>query len=151
MKLRSDHDAAALERLHAKMDYLERTQGEIMARIGVGPINGDLPIEVLTPSTDFYTSARGAFTIYGPDQHGGPVAEQYIIRMQALAARISAVERAHRCTMKRWTPVDMALRCPHCGMGHIDAGIWRVASHRTHLCAFCETKWRPFEYPTVGV
>jgi len=34
---------------------------------------------------------------------------------------------------------------------HIDKGEWATKPHRTHLCEFCGHKWRPEEYPTVGV
>jgi hypothetical protein len=146
-------DIEALDRLHDKVGWMERTYGELFKRIEAG----ELVIEVLTPSAHLYTNARGAFHIYGTDQHGGPIAEHYIIRLQALAARVSAVERAHRCDMSRWTPVDMTLVCPSCGRRHVDVGEWATRPHKTHRCVDgpdgigCSNEWRPFDYPTVGV
>lgn len=52
-------------------------------------------------------------------------------------------------------PVPMLLRCPVCSEQHVDAADkvtgWTNSHHRTHLCAFCGHKWKPFEYCTTGV
>ena len=46
----------------------------------------------------------------------------------------------------------MILRCPQCGVQHIDRDEWATTRvHRTHLCANCGQEWRPYEYATVGV
>ncbi len=77
------------------------------------------------------------------------------------------------------TPVDMLLFCPKCEKQQIDeasplvcqecgAGetnhntgednatcpmfvAWLNPPHKSHRCYFCNTVWRPFEYPTNGV
>lgn len=48
-------------------------------------------------------------------------------------------------------PIPMVLTCPECGRRHIDTGVWATRPHRTHLCLFCGTEWRPANVPTVGV
>lgn len=48
-------------------------------------------------------------------------------------------------------PVPMELRCPKCKKPHVDRGEWTTKKHRTHLCEHCGQKWRPYQYPTVGV
>lgn len=141
-------EVQALERLHDKLDWMEGELTVIAGRIEAG----ELPIEVLAPSADFYTNARAAFAIYSRGGHyGGAAAELYIIRLQALAAHLSRVERAFRTDMSRWTPVDREITCPRCLSRHIDRGQWRRKPHRTHLCEACDHQWRPFDYPTVGV
>lgn len=46
---------------------------------------------------------------------------------------------------------SMALNCPSCGAHHLDTGEWYNRPHKTHLCAECGNKWRPFERFTRGV
>lgn len=50
-------------------------------------------------------------------------------------------------------PVDMLLFCPQCFKQHIDApaGEWTNPPHRSHLCGFCGTEWRPSDHATNGV
>jgi hypothetical protein len=67
-------------------------------------------------------------------------------------------------------PIDMVLFCPVCHLQHIDyeeetqvhqhrihCGIrideprWMNPPHKSHLCAFCKTVWRPADVPTNGV
>ena len=45
----------------------------------------------------------------------------------------------------------MHMCCPNCGAQHLDEGEWRTRSHKTHLCLCCDSLFRPFDYPTVGV
>lgn len=40
-------------------------------------------------------------------------------------------------------PMDMVLRCPECGMQHVDREAWEVRPHRTHLCEHCGHHWTP--------
>ncbi|QOV06301.1 hypothetical protein CPT_Maja_081 [Burkholderia phage Maja] len=53
----------------------------------------------------------------------------------------------------RVTTIDMILFCPACCAQHIDEphGEWTNPPHRSHLCVFCETVWRPADVPTNGV
>jgi hypothetical protein len=50
-------------------------------------------------------------------------------------------------------PIDMVLHCPNCGAQHIDAvtETWPNDPHRTHLCHYCEHRWRPADVATNGV
>jgi predicted RNA-binding Zn-ribbon protein involved in translation (DUF1610 family) len=50
-------------------------------------------------------------------------------------------------------PIPMVLHCPHCGRQHIDRATaeWANPPHRSHLCHFCGTVWRPADVPTTGV
>jgi len=62
-------------------------------------------------------------------------------------------------------PIDMILRCPRCGVQHIDepdkpgphfqsviqGGGWDNPPHKSHLCAGCGYIWRPADVPTNGV
>ncbi len=49
-------------------------------------------------------------------------------------------------------PVPTILFCPRCKAQHVDEGEWATTHHhRTHLCAKCSHKWRPYEYPTIGI
>lgn len=73
-------------------------------------------------------------------------------------------------------PIDMILHCPHCKKQHIDAPetTWKEAleatgrtvppeaeeahkqkwtnpPHKSHLCHWCQTVWRPAAVPTNGV
>jgi hypothetical protein len=50
-------------------------------------------------------------------------------------------------------PIDMVLHCPNCGAQHIDAvtETWPNEPHRTHLCHYCEHRWRPADVATNGV
>lgn len=73
------------------------------------------------------------------------------------------------------TPIDMVLFCPVCHRQHIDATerdthawcdhckapsaapcydfckAWTNPPHRSHLCHFCDSVWRPADVPTNGV
>lgn len=58
------------------------------------------------------------------------------------------------------TAFRMVMLCPSCGKLHVDRGEWATRLHRTHLCVDdpdsypvqgCGTKWKPSEFPTVGV
>jgi hypothetical protein len=58
------------------------------------------------------------------------------------------------------TPFRLLTECPSCGKLHVDRGEWATKPHKTHLCVDdphsapekgCGTRWRPSEYPTVGV
>jgi len=50
-------------------------------------------------------------------------------------------------------PIDIILHCPNCGLQHIDTpkGEWINPPHRSHLCEWCETVWRPSDECTNGV
>lgn len=63
-------------------------------------------------------------------------------------------------------PIDMLLTCPQCHRQHIDepdplggASVgpdgresrWENPPHRSHLCRYCWTVWRPAEVATNGV
>jgi len=57
-------------------------------------------------------------------------------------------------------PIDMVLRCPKCGLQHVDGhdaraeiepGYWTNPPHRSHLCHGCAWVWRPADVPTNGV
>lgn len=52
-------------------------------------------------------------------------------------------------------PIPMVLHCPACRGQHIDAPEpekgWTNPPHRSHLCAFCGTVWRPCDALTTGV
>ncbi len=50
-------------------------------------------------------------------------------------------------------PINMLLFCPECHTQHIDKpeGLWTNPPHKSHLCHFCETIWRPADVPTNGV
>jgi len=54
-------------------------------------------------------------------------------------------------TQKRCEPSKLKLHCPQCTKQHIDRGEWTTKVHRTHLCEYCGTLWRPSTFPTVGV
>lgn len=61
------------------------------------------------------------------------------------------------------TPIDMVLRCPACGLQHIDEPErslgpgntesldWANPPHRSHLCHGCGHIWRPADVCTNGV
>lgn len=51
------------------------------------------------------------------------------------------------------SPIPMILHCPTCGTQHVDApsGDWTNPPHRSHLCDWCGTVWRPADVPTEGV
>lgn len=59
--------------------------------------------------------------------------------------------------MRVITPVDCLLFCPECGTQHIDAPDpnpsknWSNPPHKSHLCGYCGTIWRPADVPTNGV
>jgi rubredoxin len=46
-------------------------------------------------------------------------------------------------------PVQARLRCPSCGVRHVDEG--NAVPHRTHKCRSCGFLWQPSDHPTVGV
>lgn len=52
-------------------------------------------------------------------------------------------------------PIAMILYCPNCHKKHIDepdpARGWPNPPHKSHLCLFCGTVWRPADIPTTGV
>lgn len=48
-------------------------------------------------------------------------------------------------------PIEMFLKCPQCAAPHIDKEAWATKPHRTHLCEYCKTEWRPCNLYTVGV
>jgi hypothetical protein len=52
-------------------------------------------------------------------------------------------------------PLDMILPCPRCNQLHVDAPEpdkdWTNPPHKSHLCHFCGTVWRPADVPTNGV
>lgn len=52
-------------------------------------------------------------------------------------------------------PINMLLFCPTCHRMHIDkpdpATQWDDPPHKSHVCQFCETIWRPADVPTRGV
>lgn len=50
-------------------------------------------------------------------------------------------------------PINMVLPCPACHLLHIDApkGEWKNPPHKSHLCAYCGTVWRPADVSTNGV
>ena len=86
-------DAEALERLHDRLDWMDGHIAAIIGRIEAGTLS----VEMLPPSSNFYTQARAAFAIYSRGgSYGGSAAELYILRLQALAARVSRTERAFR-------------------------------------------------------
>lgn len=51
--------------------------------------------------------------------------------------------------------IDMILHCPECHRRHIDrpdpSKGWDNPPHRSHLCEWCGTVWRPCDRPTNGV
>ena len=55
-----------------------------------------------------------------------------------------------RCTVAPRTP-HRVIKCPECGMHHVDAGEWAAKPHRTHLCEHCCHAWKPYSYRTIGV
>jgi hypothetical protein len=52
-------------------------------------------------------------------------------------------------------PINMLLPCPNCRTLHVDApepaSDWTNPPHKSHLCHFCKTVWRPADIPTNGV
>jgi len=48
-------------------------------------------------------------------------------------------------------PVPLLLKCPECGMRHVDRGEFATKVHHTHSCQCCGHCWRPAVVPTVGV
>lgn len=48
-------------------------------------------------------------------------------------------------------PVPMRLRCPACGVLHVDVGELATKRHHTHACQSCGCVWRPAVVDTVGV
>lgn len=52
-------------------------------------------------------------------------------------------------------PLDMVIRCPHCGTQHIDKAEpesgWDNPPHTSHLCHNCGAIWRDASVPTNGV
>lgn len=50
-------------------------------------------------------------------------------------------------------PIPMILHCPCCGMQHVDEANdeWPNPPHRSHMCQYCRTVWRPADVPTTGV
>lgn len=52
-------------------------------------------------------------------------------------------------------PINMVLPCPNCGTMHVDKPEpqtgWTNPPHRSHLCHYCGTVWRPADVPTNGV
>jgi hypothetical protein len=60
-------------------------------------------------------------------------------------------------------PFRIVLFCPHCHKQHVDRGDWVTRPHSTHRCVSepgdgetpgtpgCGKRWRPSDYPTVGV
>lgn len=50
-------------------------------------------------------------------------------------------------------PIDMILHCPNCHRQHVDKaeGEWTNPPHRSHLCHFCGSVWRPADVATNGV
>lgn len=52
-------------------------------------------------------------------------------------------------------PIPMVLHCPVCTEQHIDAAEpetgWTNPPHKSHLCHWCGTVWRPADVPTTGV
>lgn len=50
-------------------------------------------------------------------------------------------------------PIPMILYCPMCGCQHIDEskGDWANPPHKSHLCHYCGTIWRPADVYTTGV
>ncbi len=52
-------------------------------------------------------------------------------------------------------PIPMILNCPTCATRHVDradpAHDWTNPPHRSHLCCYCGTIWRPADVATVGV
>ena len=81
------------------------------------------------------------------DSHGAPDAIRALVR--------SLIDR------ERCPPIDMVLRCPVCGVRHVDAPsddaydgnppTWTNPPHRSHLCHECGHVWRPADVPTNGV
>ena len=57
--------------------------------------------------------------------------------------------------MSETKPVDMILLCPRCHEQHIDRPEpeinWLNPPHKSHLCLYCGTVWRPADIPTNGV
>lgn len=53
--------------------------------------------------------------------------------------------------------IPMELRCPNCGIQHVDEGEWATRPHKTHMCvgegarAGCGFLWKPSDRYTVGV
>lgn len=48
-------------------------------------------------------------------------------------------------------PIPMLLRCPLCGLRHIDEGDFATKPHTSHSCQLCGHTWRPAVVATVGV
>lgn len=52
-------------------------------------------------------------------------------------------------------PVPVLLFCPNCKAQHIDAPEpekgWTNPPHKSHLCHYCKTIWRPADVATTGV
>lgn len=52
-------------------------------------------------------------------------------------------------------PIPMLLACPSCDRQHVDAPDeakrWTNPPHKSRLCAYCGTIWRPADVPTTGV
>lgn len=54
-------------------------------------------------------------------------------------------------------PVPMLLFCPKCLQQHVDKVDhtshidWSMRPHVTHLCEYCQHRWMPEDYETVGV
>jgi hypothetical protein len=56
-----------------------------------------------------------------------------------------------RTTIGEIEPIITFCPNPDCGLQHIDKDGWVTRAHKTHLCASCNTTWRPKETATVGV
>lgn len=48
-------------------------------------------------------------------------------------------------------PVGMPLKCPQCGMRHIDDPVMAKRPHTEHLCEGCDEFWEPYQIPTYGI
>jgi hypothetical protein len=79
-------------------------------------------------------------------------------------AIVTAGERLRAALTAPEQPIPMILHCPKCHAQHIDApceprsqGIgteyvfWDNPPHRSHLCHYCGTIWRPADVCTTGV
>lgn len=76
-----------------------------------------------------------------PSERFGDLADQFA------AGRSEEIHRS----------IPMNLRCPNCGLQHIDEGEWATRPHKKHLCvgngvrAGCGWMWTPSDQYTVGV
>jgi len=88
----------------------------------------------------------------------GPESPYALIEMLSAALRSEALALdAERALAEGGAAFRLCMFCQSCGKLHVDIGEWATRPHKTHLCVDddsgpgCGARWKPSEYPTVGV